>query len=139
MIDTNELRARANATENKFPYLQGIALAASDELDRLYELERRNTPLTREEIEAELVRRGFVLICEIGKQSEYQVLSGNECITVLNAHIWNDDGVSIDVAGKKGMKEMLQSGATKQDVMSRFNITRGYLNSILARNAREMG
>lgn len=66
MIDTKELRANARAVgiKNWFGMDGSRAVEIANELDRLYELERRTTQLTREQIEAELVRRGWFLSFE---------------------------------------------------------------------------
>lgn len=60
MIDTNELRNTGVDNDGYAQVKETEFLSMLDELDRLYELERRNAPLTREEIEAELVRRGWL-------------------------------------------------------------------------------
>ena len=60
MIDTNELRNTGVDNDGYSQVKESEFLSLMDELDRLYELERRTTPLTREEIEVELVRRGWV-------------------------------------------------------------------------------
>lgn len=88
MIDINKLREYAVKIGNNYPLVSNYMADAADELDRLYEIERRNTPLTREEIEAELVRREIKHV----PLSEWQI--GLVSITMTDSfiHIVDEDG-----------------------------------------------
>ena len=74
MIDTSKLR-KLDADDNlglSIPMSHEAITAIADELDELREHKRRTTPLTREEIEAELVRRGFVVAHNLPCETVYR-------------------------------------------------------------------